>query len=55
MLNLNLTPRSHIPADCAVFFRSRERHGQLSNMTHGFPLAACLRNNVLNVSRHQQS
>ena len=39
MLNLNLTPRSHIPADCAVFFRSRERHGQLSNMTHGFPLA----------------
>ena len=39
MLNLNLNPRSHIPADCAVFFRSRERHGQLSNMTHGFPLA----------------
>ena len=39
MLNLKLNPRSHIPADCAVFFRSRERHGQLSNMTHGFPLA----------------
>ena len=39
MLNLNLNPRSHIPADCAVFFRSRKRHGQLSNMTHGFPLA----------------
>ena len=38
MLNLKLNPRSHIPADCAVFFRSRERHGQLSNMTHAFPL-----------------
>ncbi len=39
MLDLNLSPRSHVPANCAVFFRSRERHGQLSNMTHGFPLA----------------
>ncbi len=38
MIGLNLKPRPHVPADCAVFFRSRERHGQLSNMTHGFPL-----------------
>ncbi len=26
-------------AECAHFMRSRERHGQLSNMTFGYPLA----------------
>ena len=39
-LQIDLTPRSYRPDQAAVFFRSRERHGDLSNMTGGFPLTA---------------
>ena len=39
MLHLDLKPRTYNPGHCAVFFRSRELHGQLSNMTFGFSLA----------------
>ena len=39
-LQLNLNPRSYRTDQAAVFFRSRERHGDLSNMTGGFPLTA---------------
>ena len=37
---INLTPTTHRADQCAAFRRSRERHGDLSNMTFGFPLVA---------------
>ena len=35
---IDLQPKDWRPSQCAVFFRSREQHGDLSNMTFGFPL-----------------
>ena len=32
-------PRTYRRSECAVFFRSRDQHGDLSNMTFGFPLS----------------
>ena len=39
-LQIDLNPRSYRTDQAAVFFRSRERNGDLSNMTGGFPLTA---------------
>ena len=35
---IDLTPHSYPANACASFRRSRERHGDLSNMTFGFPI-----------------
>ena len=37
-MKLDLTTRAWPTGQSAVFFRSREKHGDLSNMTRGFPL-----------------
>ena len=38
MRGIILEQKEWNPEECAVFFRSRERHGDLSNMTGGFSL-----------------
>ena len=35
---IELSEKTWRKAECAYFMRSRERHGQLSNMTSGYPL-----------------
>ena len=37
-MNVDLSPKTWRKQDCAFFMRSRDAHGQLSNMTFGYPL-----------------
>lgn len=37
-MQIDLAASTWPSAGCAAFMRSRERHGELSNMTFGFPL-----------------
>ena len=38
-MQIDLNPTAYSVRNCAQFMRSRERHGNLSNMTGGFPIA----------------
>ena len=37
-MNVDLSAKTWLKQDCAFFMRSRDAHGQLSNMTFGYPL-----------------
>ena len=38
---MNFETETYNPAECAVFYRTRDEHGALSNMAAGYPIRYC--------------